>query len=315
MNTPQVSVVVPVYNGAAYLRETLDALLAQSFQDFELLAIDDGSKDNSAEIIRSLNDPRVRLIQKPNGGLCDALNRGIAEARAPWIARNDQDDISTPDRLARQMAVIRDHPEAICLFTYNTKFGGRHRWANTDKLPMNAGEVTIYDPLKDGCLLGSTMLVQTEAIRAVGGFRQAYYPVDDWDLETRLHQAGTVLVLREPLVAYRFHTSANTYRVFVEMQHKSRWTIDSFDRRKQGLPELSFPEFMATERRDAWWRVDQYRLNSARLHMRVAGQDYLDGRYVTAAARLSAATLLNPGNVYRRVKRMLRRPPATSPST
>ena len=307
MRSPRVTIVVPVYNGAAYLGETLESLLTQSFTDFELLVIDDGSTDASGDVVRSFRDDRIRLIFQENGGLCHALNRGIEEAKAPCIARNDQDDISFPHRLERQLKVMEDHPEAIGLFAYNTKFGSKHRWANADKLTMMAGEIRDYKPLRDGSLLGSTMFARTEALRSIGGFRQSYYPADDWDLECRLAEAGRVLVLQEPLVAYRFQTSANTYRVFAEMQEKTRWTEDSYHRRRQGLPELTFEQFMEIQPKDGWSRLARRRIDAAKLQMRTAGQNYLDGRYFAAAARLSAVLVLDPADIAGRMRRLLRR--------
>jgi glycosyltransferase involved in cell wall biosynthesis len=307
MKSPSVSIVVPVYNGAAYLGETLDSLLAQSFGDFELLVIDDGSTDASSEVVRSRKDERIRLIRKENGGLCHALNRGIEEARAPYIARNDQDDISFPHRLERQMQVMKEHSEAMGMFAYNTKFGARHRWSNSDKLTMASGRVREYAPIEDGSLLGSTMFVRTEALRAIHGFRQSYYPVDDWDLECRLAQEGTLLVLQEPLVAYRFQTSANTYRVFAEMQEKTRWTEDSYRRRLRGVPELTFDQFIETQPKDRWSRLARRRIDTAKLQMRTAGQEYLDGRYFSAATHLSVAFVLDPADMARRVGHLLSR--------
>ena len=212
MKRPEVAVIVPIYNGSAYLSETLDSLLSQTFGDFELLAIDDGSTDGSSDVVGSFKDERVRLIHKEHGGLCTALNLGIAEARAPYIARSDQDDISFPERLKRQLQMMTDHPEALGLFAYSTKFGSKHRWSNADKMVMAPGKLKEYEPMEDGCLLCSTMFVRTEALRSIGGFRQEYYPADDWDMECRLAQAGKVLILREPLIAYRFQTDSNTYQ-------------------------------------------------------------------------------------------------------
>jgi glycosyltransferase involved in cell wall biosynthesis len=307
MNSPSVSIVVPVYNGVTYLGATLDSLLSQSFGDFELLVIDDGSTDASSKVVRSKKDDRIRLIRTENGGLCNALNRGIREARAPYVARNDQDDISFPDRLQRQMQVMGDHPDAIGLFAYNTKFGSKHRWSNSDKLVMEADRIREYEPLNDGSLLGSTMFVRTEALRSIGGFRQSYYPVDDWDLECRLSEAGKVLVLQEPLVAYRFQKDANTYRVFAEMQDKTRWTEDSYRRRLNGAPELTFEQFVATQPKDRWSRFARFRIDRAKLQMRAAGQDYLDGQYFAAAVHLSAAIVLDPADMAKRLGRLLTR--------
>lgn len=307
MNCPGVTILVPIYNGSAYLAETLNSLLNQTYQDFELLAIDDGSTDSSAEIVRSFKDERVRLIQKKNGGLCEALNLGIKEAKAPCIARCDQDDISYPERLERQLNVMRDHPDALALFAYSTKFGSRRRWSNADKMVMAKGELKDYEPMVDGCLLCSTMLARTAALRSIGGFRQAYYPADDWDLECRLAEAGRVLILREPLIAYRFQTSANTYRVFADMRNKARWTKDSYRRRRQSLPELTFEQFMLAQPNGLFPRLGRYRKESAKLHMRTAGQRYLDGHYLAGAAHLLAALLLKPEEIAGRVRRYFTR--------
>jgi glycosyltransferase involved in cell wall biosynthesis len=307
MRCPEVSIIVPIYNGSAYLSETLNSLLSQTFMDFELLAIDDGSSDNSSEIVRSFEDDRIRLIQKENAGLCEALNRGIAEAKAPWVARCDQDDISFPGRLESQLRVMKDHPEAIGLLAYTTKFGSKHRWSNADKVVMAPGKVKEFEPMKDGCLLGSTMFMQTAALRSAGGFRQEYYPADDWDLELRLVQAGTVLILREAVIAYRFHTGANTYHVFAEMQEKVRWAEDSYVRRMESRPELTLDQFRLTQPRDFWTRLRRFRKDSSRLHMRTAGQRYLDGRYIAGAGHVFASVLLHPVNAIRRVKRYFAR--------
>jgi glycosyltransferase involved in cell wall biosynthesis len=314
---PRVTVLVPVYNGASYLDATLTSLLAQTYQDFELLVIDDGSTDNSVEIIKSFSDPRIRMMQQENEGLCSTLNRGIQEARGEYIARSDQDDISFPHRLDREMTVADTYPEALSIFAYNTKIGGKHSWANSDKLtPTNC--VRVYDPIKDGCLLGSTMLARTSALREIGGFRERYYPVDDWDLECRLAEKGQVLVICELLVAYRFHRDASTYRVFSEMQQKRYWTKDSHRRRVQNLPELSFEEFLAQMPRNIRARLQRRRLGLWKLHTRIAGQHLLDGNYLRAAVNLTAASFLHPIDISKRIRRMLFReriPVATSDET
>jgi glycosyltransferase involved in cell wall biosynthesis len=303
---PRVTILVPVYNGASHLAETLNSLLVQTYRDFELLIIDDGSTDTSALILNSFQDPRIRIIQKKNGGLCSALNRGIEEARGEYIARNDQDDLSLPHRLAREMVVADLYPEALGMFSYNTKIGEKHKWSNSDKLTMS-NQIKVCDPIKDGCLLGSTMLARTSALRELEGFRQAYYPVDDWDLEFRLSERGKVLVVCEPLVTYRFHRGASTYRTFAEMQQKKYWTEDSHSRRVQGLPELTFEEFLAQMPQSLRSRIQRHRIGSSKLLTRRAGQHLLDGHYLKAVASLTAATFLNPIDILRRIKRMTNR--------
>lgn len=307
MKSPQITIIVPIYNGSLYLLETFNSLLSQTFMNFELLAIDDGSTDASGDLVRSFKDERVRLIRKANGGLCEALNLGIAKAKAPYVARSDQDDISLPNRLERQLQIMEGHQDAVGLFTYSTKFGGKRRWSNADKMVMAAGELKEYEPIRDGCLLCSTMFARTEALRSIGGFRQSYYPADDWDLECRLAQAGKVLILCEPLVAYRFQTGANTYRVFADMREKSRWTKNSYLRRLQSLPELTLEQFQLSQKHDLLSRIGRYCRDTSKLQMRIAGQRFLDGRYLVAAGHLVRAVLANPSDIAGRIRRYFSR--------
>jgi len=110
--SPIVSVILPVYNGLPYLEEALDSVLTQSFRDFELIVINDGSTDGSAAIIENLHDPRIRFFQQTNKGLATTLNRAISLARGKYIARQDQDDVSLPTRFERQVAFLDANQEA-----------------------------------------------------------------------------------------------------------------------------------------------------------------------------------------------------------
>src|ERR1043166_4865427 len=110
---PAVTVLMSVYNDEKYVREAIDSILAQSFRDFELLVIDDGSTDRTPAILASYDDRRLRVLRNnENIGLTRSLNAGIGAARGPLIARQDADDISYPQRLARQGGVMKRHPPA-----------------------------------------------------------------------------------------------------------------------------------------------------------------------------------------------------------
>ena len=307
MTPPEITIVVPVLNGAAHLRETLESLLAQTFTDFELLVIDDGSTDSTAAIALSIKDERIRVISTPNHGFSAALNLGIQEARAPYIARNDHDDLSAPTRLERQLQVMKQNHDALAVFSYNTKFGARHHWANRDKFAREPDPVREYLPEKDGCVLPATMLARTESLRAIGGFRPAYYPCDDFDIECRLAEAGKVLIVCEPLMHYRFHAGASTYRVFSVAHNMAAWTMDSRQRRLRHEPELTFDDYLKTLPADPWSRLKRHCVFSSRTHMRIGGQRFLDGHYLAAAAHFSASALLNPGNITGRFKQLFSR--------
>src|SRR5688500_15519812 len=111
MSKPVVSIVLPVYNAAAFLAEAVQSTLAQTFTDFAVIALHDGSTDGSREVLAGFRDDRVRLIDQPQQGLVETLNRGICEARGEWVARMDGDDVSLPARLALQVQYLRRNPE------------------------------------------------------------------------------------------------------------------------------------------------------------------------------------------------------------
>lgn len=113
--TPKISVCMAMYNAAPYLRECVDSILAQTFTDFELLIVDDGSTDGSVDIVRSYADPRIRLICRPHDFIA-SLNTLLDEARGQYIARMDADDVMLPDRLQAQYDYLTGHPEvaAVC---------------------------------------------------------------------------------------------------------------------------------------------------------------------------------------------------------
>ncbi len=309
MPRPLLSVIVPVYNGASHLKESLEALLSQTFADFELLIIDDGSKDASPEIVHSFKDSRIRYIRQENKGLCHTLNRGVQESIAPYIARNDQDDVSMPHRLERQMDIISRHPEAVAVYSHYSKFGLKRAWNNADKQTINNGSVKEVDPLQDGCLLGSSMLARTDALQSLMGFRQETYPCDDFDLELRLSQIGKLLLAQENLVAYRFHSGANTYRLFSVMQDKSRWVRDCHYRRQSGMQELKFEEYLKSRPLSRWARLQEQRVDLASLHLRVAGLHFLNGHDTLASLHTGLSFLFDPNNLWHRLRTLKRRRP------
>ena len=116
--TPAISVLLPVYNGSPYLAEAIDSILNQTRNDFELIILNDGSKDNSAGIVHEYDDPRIRYYEHENIGLAATLNRGIGVSAGAFIARQDQDDISRPERFARQMTYLAAHPECVLVGTW-----------------------------------------------------------------------------------------------------------------------------------------------------------------------------------------------------
>jgi glycosyltransferase involved in cell wall biosynthesis len=111
MKPPQVSVIIPVYNGAADVAMAIDSILTQTFTDFELIVVNDGSTDRTAAVLKAVSDPRIRIVDRENAGIATALNHGIALARGKYIARLDHDDRAKPTRLEKQFRFMEVNPD------------------------------------------------------------------------------------------------------------------------------------------------------------------------------------------------------------
>jgi glycosyltransferase involved in cell wall biosynthesis len=208
MSAPAVTVLVPVFNGAAHLRESLESILRQRFCDFELLVIDDGSTDDTARILDEVEDRRLRVLRnETNLGLVATLNRGLAEARGEWIARQDADDISAPGRLIAQMSFARGNPSVpvvgadAWLINEAGRFCGR--WRTAGHADLVAWDLCFRAPFAHGSALFRRSIV----MERFGGYRDLP-ACEDLDLWSRVAADFPVVTLRQPLVKYRLHAAS-----------------------------------------------------------------------------------------------------------
>ncbi len=201
--SPRVSVVVPTYQRRGLVVEAVDSILAQTEPDFEVLVVDDGSTDGTSDLLRERYgaEPRVRTIHQPNGGTASARNRGLGEARAPWTAFLDSDDLWTADHLERQLAFAAAHPGSdliACDVRYHgpwdrkeTTIFSRRSWRAPDSL----------DAMLDGAwALPSGMLLRTQVGQAVG-FSTAYRYSEDTEFLFRFNARGHRLVANPDVLA------------------------------------------------------------------------------------------------------------------
>lgn len=207
IDVPEVTVLMPVYNGEKYLCETIESILGQSFTDFEFLIIDDGSKDKSAEIIFSFDDPRIRYVKnETNKGLPTTLNIGIDLARGEYIARMDADDISLPERLHEQVSFMRSHPEiAVC--------GAWIRTIGRTKSSINK-YFTDSEEIRASLLFNTSLAHPSVMIRKsmLTSNNLRYDPADlhfeDYDLWVRLCNYGKLANIPKVVLLYRVHASS-----------------------------------------------------------------------------------------------------------
>jgi len=290
-----------------HLAETVDSILLQRRPHFELLLINDGSNDGgrTKSYLDSLTDSRVRVIHKDNEGLCLTMNLGFREARGSYVARVDQDDLCTPHRFEVQHTYLENHPTVDVVFSHTHKFGDKQVWRNTDKMSGGTAQrrIVTYDALQQGSILHSTMMGRRSVFLDIGGYRQAYYPADDYDLGLRLTERYTVHILPDALVLYRFHAGANTYRYFDRMQTTSRWATDNAKRRRSGVEERSFEDYVHEATQSRWKLLNRRRKDAGRFYIRQAGLYFLDGRYGRAVLPLVIGSLIAPFALYSRLSR------------
>jgi hypothetical protein len=209
LKAPEVTVLLPVYNGEAYLRTTIESLLAQTFEHFELLIVDDGSTDRTSAIATGYDDPRVRVERfETNRGLSAALNRGLQLATAPLIARQDADDISRPDRLAAQVAFLRAHPDVALVGSLARAIDEAGRPVQAIWRPVEDPSVRWY-ALLDNPFIHTSVVFRRDAAMASGGFDAAFDPFSqDYALWWRIMRRHRVANLPEPLVDYRVNPAS-----------------------------------------------------------------------------------------------------------
>jgi glycosyltransferase involved in cell wall biosynthesis len=204
---PAVSVVMPVYDPPLeMLAAAIESILTQTFSDFEFLILDDGSLDQQTRFYLDLSatrDPRVRVFHEPHLGLTATLNRGLQLARGEFIARQDADDWSEPERFSRQAGFLREHPEVALAGTGTElhRADGRPLWRM--RLPHTQPEISQAFQTGNPFVHGSTMYRRDLAL-AIGGYRDEFPCSQDYDFFWRLTEAGGAVNMDEVLYHYRY---------------------------------------------------------------------------------------------------------------
>ncbi len=201
---PSVSVILPVYNGVEYLSESIESILGQTFSDFELIIIDDGSTDNPSAIIESFCDHRIRLYAHENEGLAWTLNRGVALARGSYIARQDQDDISLSTRLEKQVDFLQANPEVGMVGTWAGIWSGSKPGKRAHRHPKD-NQLLQFELLFDNPFVHSSMMLRRSVFDCVGLYTtdKERQPPEDYELWSRVARKFNVANLPEALVVYR----------------------------------------------------------------------------------------------------------------
>lgn len=212
---PQISVLLPVYNAERYLQHALLSVLDQTFRDFEVIAIDDGSQDRSYSILRSFEqkDNRLRVICRENRGLVETLNEAIGAASGEFLARMDADDICLPQRFERQIAFLKDRPEHVAVGSRVLLIDADGRSICDFIHELSHEEIdSAHLSGKGGCrICHPASMMRKSAVVKVGGYRSEFEAAEDIDLFLRLAELGKLSNIPEILLRYRQHPKSVGY--------------------------------------------------------------------------------------------------------
>jgi hypothetical protein len=287
LQSPRVSVLLPVWNGEAFLEQAIESILRQTLSSLELIVIDDGSTDRSAAIAEgyAADDDRIRVLRRPHKGFSATLNTGIARVRGQYVARMDADDISAPDRLQKQVAYLDEHPACVAVGAWIAVIdeAGRHIGLKTF--------VTTGDEISEALLRGispmahPTIVARRDALQASGGYDGRRYPSEDLDLWFRLGEKGKLANLDEALLQHRRHKAAMGVCEREKMQAMAL-TICNEQRTKRGLRPRAVGPILAGTNADA------------RYHFECARTALIAGSHLTALRHAAATIAAEPNRLY-----------------
>ena len=229
----RISVIIPAYNAEKTIKETIESVLKQTFADWELIIINDGSTDSTLDIVNGFQDGRIQVFSYPNSGASASRNKGFSHSQGEYIALLDADDLWSTDKLEAQLAALETNPQASIAYSWSDCIDessqflrrGGHLTINGDAFP----QLLLLDILENG----SNPLIRRKAFAAIDGFDESLPAGQDWDLYLRLAAAGYQFVaIPRTQVFYRISTSSMSANV-LRLESAS---VKVIDRAFQGAP-------------------------------------------------------------------------------
>jgi GT2 family glycosyltransferase len=231
---PKVSVIIPAYNQASYVSKAIQSVLDQTYSNFEIIVVNDGSTDETPQILARILDPRVRIISQPNAGLSAARNTGIRESSAPLVTLLDADDLFMPDKLAILVAYLENHPE-IGMVSGGTQIIDQNDFPLSQNI-QTPGSLELPGLFFANPFIPSAIMVRRSWLERVGVFDESLRACEDWDMWHRLAKAGCRFAWVENLVAaYRYHPGQMTRES--ERMRKAIFTVLDKSFNDPDLPE------------------------------------------------------------------------------
>lgn len=277
IDRPKITVLMPAYNAAKYIREAIASVLAQTFKDFELLVINDGSTDETENIVSSFYDPRIELVNKEHTGIASALNTGLRLANAPYIARFDADDICLPQRLEKQFNFLQDHPDYVLvgsdaeyiLENGDFLFSFQCIAHSNEEVQKN---LYVYCPF-----IHAAVMYKREDVIKAGGYDAHAHNFEDYLLWTSLAKIGKLQNLREPLIKVRLNAASVTI--------DEKWRGERFRQlKRQATTRGSITKEEGDELLDIIQRQNVSKIKEGAYHA-LCGKKFLANNYQPEKAR------------------------------
>jgi glycosyltransferase involved in cell wall biosynthesis len=223
--TPLVSVIIPAYNAAAFIEETLSSVINQAYPHLEIILVDDGSTDETGDIVK--NFPQVTYVRQPNSGVSAARNRALATSQGKLIAFLDADDLWPKDKIAKQVAFMLNHPELGYTYTLHRCFLD----STVEEAPLWVRRQWFEND--EPGIVPSALMVRGDILKNIGLFNTSYFVAEDVEWMLRAKEKGIQMeVLQEPLLFKRVHTFNLSGRLDAQSQ-LFRALAESIARRKE----------------------------------------------------------------------------------
>lgn len=301
----KLTVLMSAYNASAFVGRTIESVLNQTYSDFDFVIVENGSTDNTREIIKKYKDSRIVLIElDQNIGLSGAMNLGISKIESKWIAHIDADDLWTNDKLEKQMAFLDQHDDFCALATWidyidiNDKKIGESR----EKLTSWKSVEEKYKANKAVVFNHSSIIFNRVDVTNVGGYHGQFWPAEDADLWNRLLETGKkMMILPEALTLYRIFDGANSISKLRQMNMMFRYVKHCMRKRREGKLEPSFDEYKQLNK-GFFKNMNETRKDYSIYNYKKAVAAYSGKRMFPFFYRMTLAAIFNPQRILSTLK-------------
>jgi GT2 family glycosyltransferase len=294
-----ISAIMAAYNVNDFIAPAIESILNQTYPEFELIIIDDGSTDTTLETIKLYvkKDHRIRLIQSEHLGAPSARNLGINEAKYSWIAIMDADDVALPERFERQIEATKTNPKVVVWGTY------AHHISSTGEIisVVRQGVVNkedFYESWHGGHIpfvINPTALLKKNVLLAAGGYDPKYQFVEDLDLFARMANYGPILAIPEPLLLYRIHSKSESMQKFFKQKQLARYIVARHRSHISGEKEPDLDQFtLDYQQQPLLPKIERQVRTLGQFWYRSAGLYFAEKNYLQAGWYLLIAIASNP---------------------